>query len=216
MKHPDANVMIGTPAYGGMVHMNFTQTLLGYQRAGIAFSLVSIGNESLITRARNTLLALFHARPEFTHLLFLDADVELPATGLVKLLEHDRDVIGAPVALKGRDANGARIFNVGRAVGEDGVLSLHERIGTAALMLSRRAVDALITDAKNDGRVYSPPDSQRGEGGPTVHYDVFQVGVVDGDYLSEDFWVCRTLRRLGFDIHVDAEIVTQHFGTVAT
>ena len=65
-----------------------------------------------------------------------------------------RDVVGAPVPLKGRGPNGERLFNVGNAVGEDGPLSLHERVGTAVLLLSRRAVDALVDDAKADGRVY--------------------------------------------------------------
>ena len=46
---------------------------------------------------------------------------------------------GAAVALKGRNADGSRRFNLGRACGEDGELLLCERIGTAALLLSRAA-----------------------------------------------------------------------------
>jgi hypothetical protein len=44
---------------------------------------------------------MFLQRPEFSHLLFLDADVQLPAAGLARLLAADKPVIGAPVALKG-------------------------------------------------------------------------------------------------------------------
>ena len=208
------NVMIATPAYGGMVHTDYVLALLGYQKAGIRYSLVALGNESLITRARNTLLSAFHHRREFTHLLFLDADVGLPPEGLLALLAHRRDVIGAPVPLKGRDANGARIFNLGRALGEDGGLTLVERIGTAALLLSRRAVDALVDEARADGRVYERMSTLKGDHGSPVHYDVFQVGVVDGEYLSEDFWVCRTLRTLGFSICVDPAIMTEHYGNL--
>lgn len=209
-----ANVMIATPAYGGMVHTDFVLALLGYQKAGIRYSLVTLGNESLITRARNTLLSAFHHRPEFSHLLFLDADVGLPPEGLLAMLAHRRDVIGAPVPLKGRDRNGARIFNLGRAVGEDAGLTIVERVGTAALLLSRRAVDALVADACAAGRVYERMHTMLGDQGPALQYDVFQVGVVDAEYLSEDYWVCRTLRTLGFAIHVDPEIATQHFGTL--
>lgn len=210
------NVMIATPAYGSMVHTNFVLALLAYQKAGIPYALITLGNESLITRARNTLISAFYYRREFTHLLFLDADVGLPAEGLQALLRHGKDVIGAPVALKGRDANGSRIFNVGRALGEEGPLMINERIGTAAFMLSRRAVEALVDEAKNDGRVYERMSTLQGDPGPPVHYDIFRVGVVDTEYLSEDFWVCRTLRGLGFDIYVDPEIITHHFGTLAT
>ena len=208
------NVMIGTPAYGGMMHCDYVNELLRYQRAGLRFGLTTIGNESLITRARNTILAEFLVREEFTHLLFLDADVLLPAEGLLRLLTHARDVIGAPVPLKGHRPDGSRIFNLGRACGEDGPLLLCERIGTAALLLSRRAVEALAEDARRDGRVYSRGFTGRGDTRAVVHYDVFRVGVSDEEYLSEDYWACDALRRLGFAIHVDASVVTQHSGVM--
>jgi hypothetical protein len=44
------------------------------------------------------------------------------------------------------------------------------------------------------------------------HYDVFRVGVVEGDYLSEDFFACYTLRSLGFKIYIDPQVVTRHQG----
>lgn len=215
MSEVPTHILIGTPAYAGMVHMDYVHSLLDYQKAGIQFTLASLGNESLITRARNTLLSMFHHRPELTHLLFLDADVSLSAESLKMMLEQDRDAIGAPVALKGRNARGERIFNFGRVVGESAPLILVDRIGTAALMLSRRAVQALVDDAVAQGRVYERMKTMRGDGGPAVHYDVFGVGVHEGEYLSEDYWACMALRRLGFDVCVLPDIVTQHHGTMA-
>jgi hypothetical protein len=209
------NLMVATPAYGGMVHVDYAMTMLDLARTGLAFTLATLGNESLITRARNSLLSSFHAQREYTHLLFLDADIGVPAASIARLVAHGRDVIGAPVPLKGRGANGDRLFNVGNTVGEDGPLSLHERVGTAVLLLSRRAVDALVEEAKADGRVYTRMSTLTGDNGTRVHYDVFRVGVVDGEYLSEDYWACATLRRLGFAIHVDPAIVVRHHGTVA-
>jgi hypothetical protein len=209
----EANVLIGTPAYGGMMHAEYVNSLLGYQAAGLRFSLMSIGNESLITRARNTILSEFLTREEFSHLLFLDADVQLPAAGLQRMLGYDRDVIGAPVALKGRDANGARVFNLGTTCGEDGPLLLCTRIGTAALLLTRRAATSLAEDAKAQGHVYTRRNMVRGGYlRARIYYDVFRVGVADDEYLSEDYWACRTLRRLGYAIHVDPTVVTQHSG----
>ena len=211
-----ANLLIGTPAYGGQVHVDYVSSLLVFQRQGIVFTLMTIGNESLITRARNTIISTFHQRREFTHLLFLDGDVHLPHEGLSRMIACGKDVVGAPVALKALSAEGARIFNIGRTIGEDGPLLLTERVGTAALLLSRKAVDALIADARGDGRVYEQHAAQAADGAShAIHYDVFRVGVVDGEYLSEDYWACHALRRLGFAIHVDPTIVTRHNGVVA-
>ena len=171
--------MIGTPAYGGMVHIEYLRRLFEYSREGIQFQLDTIGNESLITRARNAILATFHARRELTHLLFLDADTSLPASGLIRMLMARAPVIGAPVALKGFDANGARIWNVGRCVGVTGSLLKVENVGTAALLLSRAACDALVEDAIAHGRTYARAKTLVGNTDTSVHYDVFRVGVHD-------------------------------------
>jgi hypothetical protein len=208
-------VLIGTPAYGGMVHTDFVDSILQFANSGIPFALMTIGNESLITRARNTILSAFHVRPEFTHLLFLDGDVLLPAAGLHALLDSGRDVIGAAVALKGLNADGSRIFNFGGCIGEEGRLYKTERLGTAAILLSRNAVNALVEDAIANSRCYNRPSTTRGEYDAAVHYDVFRVGVIGDEYISEDFFACHTLRRLGFDVFVDPTIVTRHHGQLA-
>lgn len=208
----NVNLLIGTPAYAGQVHVDYVSALLVLQRERIPFTLMTIGNESLITRARNTIISAFHERRDFTHLLFLDGDVHLPHEGLARMLAHRRDVVAAPVPLKGMAPDGGRLFNIGKSVGEDGPLLVVDRVGTAALLLSRTAVDALVDDARASQRVYELSAAQ---GNRTIQYDVFGVGVVDGEYLSEDFWVCHRLRRLGFRIHVDPAVVTRHNGMVA-
>ncbi len=208
-------LMVGTPAYGGMVHVDYLRCLFDFMQAGIRFQMSTIGNESLITRARNSILAAFHARPELTHLLFLDADVHLPAEGLRRMLDADVPVIGAPVALKALAEDGSRMWNVGRSLGTQGILVKVEHIGTAALLLSRQAVSALVQDAINDGRTYARAATAQGDMDADVHFDVFRVGVDDGVYLSEDFWACRRLRALWFDVCVDPAVVTTHYGVMS-
>lgn len=204
--------MIGTPAYHCQVHTEYVISLLSFQRANIPFSLLTVGNESLITRARNTILSRFHATGSFTHLLFLDGDVGLTAEGLERLLAHDADVIGAQVPLKEVLGDGERTYNVGKFYEIDGLLARVEHIGTAVLLLSRNAVSPLVEEARREGRVYRFPKETTAEGVHPEHYDVFQVGVEGGVYLSEDYWVCRRLRAAGFDIFVDISVKPSHHG----
>lgn len=211
----NVNLLIGTPAYAGQVHVDYVSALLVFQRQAVPFTLMTIGNESLITRARNTIISAFHERREFTHLLFLDGDVHLPYEGLRRMLGCGKDVVAAPVALKGLDPDGGRVFNIGKALAEDGPLIVADRVGTAALLLSRAATDALVGEARREGRVYERAAIAPDTGYGAIQYDIFRVGVLDGDYLSEDFWICQVLRRLGFQIHVDPTIVTRHNGVVA-
>ena len=81
-------------------------------------------------------------------------------------------------------------------------------------LLTRRAAQALADDAVAQGGAYLRPSTQRGDNVGDLHYDVFRVGVVNDEYLSEDYWVCRRLWQLGFPVHVDPSIITEHNGTV--
>ena len=51
------------------------------------------GQESLGTRARNTLVANFLDNDSFTHLLFIDADIGFEAKSLKRFLEYDKEVL---------------------------------------------------------------------------------------------------------------------------
>jgi len=205
-------LMIGTPAYAGMVHIDYVASISDFHRSGIHFSSMMIGNESLITRARNSILARFYESKTHTHLFFLDGDVAISALNIKRLMAYGEDVIAASVPLKGLNEHGERIFNIGNALGEKGALVEVSRVGTAALMLSKRAVNALVDDARKFERVYQRPTYARGSPLPETHFDVFRVGVVHGDYLSEDFFACYQLRQLGFKIYIDPQVVTRHQG----
>lgn len=208
------NILIGTPAYAGQVHVDYVHALLGLYRAGVRFSLMTIDQESLITRARNAIISQFAALPDFSHLLFLDGDVHVDGDAIQRMLAHQRPVLGAPVPLKGSDRAGRPLYNTGRVLRRDAELVISDRVGSAVLLLARAAVSALIDDARAAGRVYaSSPDHQHSSEALVPQYDVFGVGVVDGEYLSEDYWVCRRLRELGFEINVDPSIQVRHHGT---
>lgn len=202
-------LFIGTPAYNSMVHLDFTQSLLAFARHDIPFTFMGVGNESLITRARNTIISYFFADKAHTHLLFLDGDIYLAATDLEKLIAHEKDVIGAQVPLKGKDVFGNPLYNVGATIRKDGEgLFVTDRLGTAVLMLSRKAVEALIGVSDR----YFPDVNTRGDARHIDMYDVFKVGVHKNQYLSEDFWVCHRLQEFGFEIFVDKSIQTRHSG----
>jgi len=208
-------LLIGTPAYNGQIHLDYLHSILNFTQAGIDYSLMTIGNESLITRGRNAILSTFYGNKQFSHLLFLDADVFLDAQGLVEMMAHGKDVMAAPVYLKGKDSEGRQTLNTDANPDALPVVQSVQRVGTAALMLSRAAVDALVNHAIEEQRVYQINAMLRRPEMPDQQYDVFRVGISQGEYLSEDFWVCRELKSLGFEIFVDTSVYTRHNGMVA-
>jgi hypothetical protein len=60
----------------------------------IKYEIITIGNESLIPRARNGIVAKFMADTEATHLMFIDADITFQWENIVQLILHDKDLSG--------------------------------------------------------------------------------------------------------------------------
>lgn len=203
------NLLIGTPAYNGLVHIDYMDSIIDMHRLKIPLVSMKIGNESLITRGRNTIISFFHNMKEFTHLFFLDADIKIKGEDVIKLMQYGVDVIGAPVPLKGYDKEGNKVYNVVNPI-RSKFSSLYEvdKAGTAVMILSRKAVTYLIEIAQT----YKGNEYTRGDVKIDTMYDVFKTGVENEVYLSEDFYVCKQLKQLGYKIFVDDTIITAHTG----
>ena len=90
-------VFIGTPCYGGMITADYFKSCLRLvneaPKHNIQLQFGTIGNESLITRARNTLVQLFMDHLDYTHLLFIDADIGFSERTVMRMLELDEEVV---------------------------------------------------------------------------------------------------------------------------
>ena len=64
------HVMVATPCYGGMIGEPYLKAMTGlsilFKHYGLNFTLATLSNESLVTRARNTLTAMFLENPSYT------------------------------------------------------------------------------------------------------------------------------------------------------
>jgi len=214
-KKIEINLFIGTPCYNSMLHSDYLHSIISYHERKLPVTVMTLGNESLITRGRNTIISYFYHDKRFTHLLFLDADIYLHVNELLKLIMPEVDVIGAPVRLKGFNKfDNSPIYNTGKLIEDKkNGLVIMDRIGTAVFMLSRHAVNVLVDLANENGDIYSGNKHTRGDvDGNIPQYDIFKTGVFDGEYLSEDYYVCKTLRDLGFEVYVDTTCKTKHSG----
>jgi len=196
-------IFIGTPCFEYKVNANYVNTLLEFKEQNIDFIPFFI-HDSLITRARNELITQFYEQKEhFTHLLWLDSDVAIPANGLKILLEHNVNIIASPVPIKDfNSTNNQSIRNVYEEVKP--YLYKAEAAATGCFLMSKQSVCDLVESAD----IYYIDDNSNRK-----IYNVFEVGIRKKQLMSEDWNICYKLKNLNYDVYVDSSFPVLHAGT---
>ena len=173
--------------------------------AQIDVNFLVVEGESLVSRARNNLVTTFLGT-DYDTLAFIDADIELRGADFIKLAKMT-GVRGAAVCMKSADhaellscwIGGKRIIR-NKMPPESFCVDF---LGAAVMFIDRSAFKRLI-DA---GEVSAYQDAGIGPG-----YDFFPVGVVDGVFLSEDYYFCKLCKDQGVKIMCHPGIIVKHYG----
>lgn len=237
-------LFIATPCYGGMLteayFRSMVRTLTFFNQHQIPVAFGTIANESLVTRARNVLVAYF-LQSNYTRLLFIDADIEFQVEDVLKLIAHNKDVcVGAypkkgvnwqrireavltngqtpmddrTIAASGSDyAINFKFLNADmkQIAIENGVIRLHDG-ATGFMMIKREAIDKMIA-------AYPELKYNNDLNTPQDLQDFFyaffdtMIDPKDKRYLSEDYTFSRRWQDIGGDIWLDPSISLNHFGS---
>jgi hypothetical protein len=243
-KKPDFSktiVMIGTPCYGGMMHESylhcFLKTLAEAKEKGYRIHLNSMGNESLITRARNTIVSQFLDRKQLTHLLFIDADIAWQPETITRMLTLDEDVVAGIYPRKTLDW-----YNIEKYVkdSQNDLKSLEQRMmgynlnfknprhipmyqggfvevldaATGFMMIKREVILKMIKEYPE--LKYTTDQNLNGKPYKSDNCYAFFDCMIDPDsnrYLSEDYTFCRRWQKIGGKIYADVASSLTHYGT---
>lgn len=104
---PPANILLATPCYGNQLLRGYFHSVLRLNdlcaSLNIGLDVSTIGNESLITRARNYFVSLMLCDEKYTHLLFIDSDITFDPTSVIRMLDADKDVVAGVYPKKSID-----------------------------------------------------------------------------------------------------------------
>lgn len=225
-------ILFATPMYGGQCTSVYTKSMMKLAvlltEKNIEFDFAFLGNESLIPRARN-ILAHICLQYEFTHLMFIDADIEFNPADVISMVEKDLDVLCGVYPAKGIDwelvANAVR--NNVNAINlkyftaqlvfdpvEEGVEikdifePLEIKHGATGFMLIKRQVLEKLSETL-------PKYINTDDGGKTdiVEFFGLQIEPETRKLLSEDYDFCRKWRGVGGKIYAAPWVRLSHFGT---
>ncbi|HUR89168.1 MAG TPA: hypothetical protein VMZ74_08780 [Ramlibacter sp.] len=242
-----ASILIGTPCYGGVVHANYLKSMLALVPAlaarGISCELKTLSQESLISRARNTIAAQFLGG-DYTHLLFIDADIGFAPDVVMRLLDSRKPLACAAYPLKGYDWE--KLF-AARETATNAVMlkraamrfatNVHDedwpddgkpatvvngfiRVSKAAtgMMLIERSVFDRLREKFPELRYRNDIQGYRNDHTQGNFWDFFDTLVHPQSrrYMSEDYTFChRWVTGCGGEVWLDVQSTLSHAGQVA-
>ena len=232
------HIFLATPCYGGVVTQGYMQSVIGLMRQAPAdrydVTLALLGQDALITRSRNTLLAHFLALECATHILFIDSDISFDPSLAGRLLASGKDVIAACYPLKmhywddqaehrlrgGEPAAAAALRYVGQLC--DGPHAFREDdyatatyVGTGFLLISRTAIERMI--AAYPATRYRAIHSYESAASSQLKLHALFDCMIDPEtqtYLSEDFTFSYRWRALGGQLWLDTRTSLIHTGAI--
>jgi hypothetical protein len=202
------------PCYGGQLT---EQTFMSYikwantaRQLGLDWTVETMTNESLISRARNTLTAKFLHTKESTHLMFVDADIGWEPWHLLVMLDAQKDVIGGLYPMKSLPVKWCVNGLPGFVEKPEDPLIEVTKTGTGFMLIKREVFEKLdqhpaVRPFNND--IGLPPELN-----PYMK-TYFDTAVRENRYYSEDWTFCENWRDLGGQVFVDKRVLLRHTGT---
>ena len=247
----EKKIFVATPMYGGMCSGMYSKACCDLATLSTKYQMdlkfFYLFNESLIPRARNYLVDEFLRAEEYTHLMFIEADIHFDPNDVLTLAALDKDIIGGPYPKKCiawekvRNAVDTGLADEDPTVLEqytgdyvfNPVENTHKiqvaepvdvlEIGTGFMLIKREVFD----DFKEAYPQFTyTPDHNRSEhfsGDREIH--AYFDTVIDSDaylgeisgksnrYLSEDYFFCQFVRRLGYKIYLCPWMKLGHMGS---
>lgn len=239
----DTNILVGTPCYDGTVSHFYMRSYLALQETcrdrRIGLDLLMLAGDSLVTRARNRIVAQFLEMPRFTHLMFIDADIGYDPGQFLRLVERDTDIAAGIYPLKridwakvreralrgDTDLEAAALGYVlsGRTSAK-GTMRVASRAGFASVdyagtgfMLIRRNVFETMAERHPEIAFAHTHLTTGAAPVPKMQHAFFDTSIDHeaGTYLSEDYTFCRRWKAMGGEIWVDLKSRLTHYGSYA-
>jgi len=244
------HIIILTPCYNSSMYVTYTESLLQTmfmcKDLGINATIHFCRNDSLVSRARNNLIAKAMSIPTATHFLFIDADITWSPFDILKLLVADKPIVGGIYPIKNyefdklvtnpnavndilarknksqlKDAfsnkeyvqrNMVR-YNINYSSNmleiENNLIKI-KHLATGFMLIKRSTIEVMCkafpqTKYVDDVNFLSGKEND-------FAFALFDCGVEDGHYLSEDWMFCNRWQKMGGTVYADVTINLDHTG----
>ena len=250
------SVYLLTPCFASLCYVNYVTCLMKtieiFKQFNIKLTVEFCRNDSLVTRARNNLVARAMNDPEMTHIMFIDNDISWDPVDILKLLITDKQLIGGIYPLKHYNWNDlitdkknpynsnvvqSLIANKNKSqfknmISDENMIQYNllkynvnyltntlsieknltrvKHLATGFMMIQRNVITKMSaafpsTKYTDDVNFLVAEENDHA-------YALFDCGVEDGHYYSEDWLFCHRWTKMGGSIWTDVTINLTHTG----
>lgn len=197
-------IMLAIPTYDGKIGIKsafeFAFLSLVLKKLDIGLELAQVSGCAIVSKARNILVSQF-IKSDCTHLLFVDADVNLTTSAVLKLINASKgkDIVSGlyPSRVEGKGF----FFQVHDEQTEKELLRVLA-VGTGFMLISRHVLQGMMD--KHPELAY--------EDNNETHFALFDFCLKDRKYIGEDYNFCHMANADGYKIFVDQQNMVGHFG----
>jgi len=215
------SVFIAMPCYDSVKINTMLSIFQLIQHLGTSKVEVGINTmkSPLIHQARNYLTSVF-LTTEYTHLLFIDSDVEFQPEAGLRMLVADKDIICTPYRTKNPDI-ATHTYTVKFPdpkvvpILPGGLVEIEA--GPTGLMLIHRKVFEKIIKNRPDLKIKNSANQalKETEKSHNFYYNFFDFAFEDGYTYGEDVSFCKLARANGSKLYANTESPTAHRGEYA-
>jgi len=220
-------------------------TINFFNNIGLKHKIYFCHNDSLVSRARNNLIAKAMADAETTHIIFIDNDIRWNPTDIIKLILSNKKLVGGVYPQKKyiwekllkpefinniieskKNTPFEKIipddkliqynlvkYNInykGEKMEINNNLSEIKHLATGFMMIKREVIEKMcleynITKYKDDAGFLTEKEEK-------YTYALFDCGVIENHYYSEDWLFCHRWSKIGGEIWIDVSINLVHCG----
>jgi len=212
-------IFVAVPAYSGKVMHGCVLSIIRLERLcrerKISVGYHFVANDCLVPRARNQLVDIFR-KSGYSHLLFLDADIEFDPDAILRMYATNSMIIGGAYPKKQLILNGDNLGTEYAFDFEDGVQVTDinqpvraKYVGTGMMMIRREVFDHMI-EAGCAPMFFIKENP---------YYSFFDTSISEDKrhLLSEDYHFCNLWKkRLGGEVFVALWTLPScvHWGTI--
>jgi hypothetical protein len=234
-------IMICTPVHSD-VSMHYCQAVLKMQQECMKRNILvsfTLMKSSLVTQGRNLCVAEFlNHEDKYTHLLFIDSDIDFNFSTIEKMLEADKDIISCPYPMKQinwdkawrrlthkegaiSDANDlakagytfpVKLENSAEIIVDKGLIEA-THAPTGCMLIKRQVIEKLIK-AHPELEIFQPTNMNGKEVKKENFYNLFDT-LHEPDtkrYFGEDFGFCQRWTNLGGKVYLFVTDYITHIG----